>query len=259
MAIAALIMATFIAAPAPPVIAKPDPQSQAADAKGLIGTLDRILGEYERAGTAKDVGKLVDLDRELRDLLGFYPWETAPRFQYHIWKKRWTNIGVVVGHYSGLLLYTDKLLVEARKLDEDGTYRKHTLYSDIHGTGTSHGLGVMPKIGVAHRYIKEFPDGPFAFETAWALGGFYFDLHKAILLAEKGVEDYKVDCFRKYIRDEDLQGQMRTARHLAIHYFRIALELLPAGPRRRSLSRHVQRVKEVLAVGDTGVWHYCAD
>jgi hypothetical protein len=48
------------------------------------------------------------------------------------------------------------------------------------GERPSHGLGEMPDVKVARRYLKEFPEGPFARAAAIILGDFYSDPYKVI-------------------------------------------------------------------------------
>ena len=122
--------------------------------------LDRILKEYKALPQSTDVKRLVELDRELTALAKEIQENDREGKSTSIWKDEYKEIGVYVGHYSNQIGYSGKLLVEAHEANPNSPYRKYTLFTTILGEGSSHGLGEMPDIEQAKKYVQEFPNGP---------------------------------------------------------------------------------------------------
>lgn len=219
--------------------------------------LDRILKEYKALPQSTDVKRLVELDRELTALAKEIQKNDREGKSASIWKDEYKEIGVYVGHYSSQIGYSGKLLVEAHKANPNSPYREYTLFTTILGEGSSHGLGEMPDIEQAKKYVREFPHGPYAAKTYSIIGSFYDDLAKVIVRFienKKDSKDYKYDCFSSYLTNEPYQIQLKTAKALAIEYLDKAIALMPENERKK-MNLDFWYVKS----GRTYAWHWCAD
>jgi hypothetical protein len=219
--------------------------------------LDRILKEYKALPQSTDVRRLVELDRELTALAEEIQMNDREGKSSSIWKNEYEEIGVYVGHYSNQIGYTGKLLVEAHGANPNSPYREYTLFTTILGEGSSHGLGEMPDIDQAKKYVLEFPRGPYAAKTYSIIGSFYDDLAKVIVRFvenEKDNKDYKYDCFSSYLTNEPYQTQLKKAKALAIEYLDKAIALMPESER-KNMNLDFWYVKS----GRTYAWHWCAD
>ena len=226
---------------------------------GTGGELDTIYGEY-LAGP--DIQGLVSLDGRIRRLLE-EPWRRSRKsIDRSIYKPAWAAIGIDVGHYSDSLEYSGRLLVEAHRKNPVSELRRFTLFSAVMGERPSHGLGEMPDVNVALRYLKEFPRGPFARDAAIILADFYSDLFKVIsALQQNQPHDYKYDCFSKFIEGTDFGGQADRARRLSVAFYNQALADAPAGWAETTDLKHRQSVMQSgdLKLIDALGWHFCAD
>jgi hypothetical protein len=226
----------------------------------LTGELDGIVREYRAVRPQEDIGSLVRLDRKLRHLLEEPSRKSSKGFNGSWWKASWSEIGVMVGHYSDQLQYSGKLLIEAHRIDPASPFRRFTLFSAIQGEGTSHGLGEMPDVPAALQYLKEFPDGPFVDRTLIILGFFYDDLFKVCRgLQRNDLPEYKLNCFSKYVREIDLNGQAREARRLAIRYYSQALDLNRESRSEWFETQMIKRYKRDVEMDKAEGWHFCAD
>ncbi len=219
--------------------------------------LNAIYREYLRG---QNIAGLVSLDRKIRDLID-KPWKRSRQnYDGNQFQPAWSRIGISVGHYSDALQYSGKLLVEAHRKNPGSELRQFTLFAAIIGERSE--LGEMPNVNAALQYLKEFPKGPFARDTAIILGDFYSDLFKVIgRLQEKEPHDYKYDCFRKYVKQTDLTTQAARARSLSISYYAKAIANAPAGweetinVKQRLAAMREGNIKLIDGVG----WHFCAD
>lgn len=220
--------------------------------------LDRILVEYQALPKTSDVSRLVALDRQLDSLAKEIQKNDRSGASAKIWKKEYEAIGVYVGHYSDQIGYSGKLLVEAHAINPNSPYREYTLFTTLLGEGTFHGLGEMPNIEAAKKYIREFPKGPFAAKTYAIIGSFYDDLSKVIMGQiedSKNNKDYKYDCFSKYLTNEPYQTQLKMARALAIENLEKSLAMTTEVEQREHLRQELQDIKD----GDLYSWYWCAD
>jgi hypothetical protein len=219
--------------------------------------LDRILKEYKALPQSTDVKRLVELDRELTALAEEIQKNDREGKSASIWKEEYEEIGVYVGHYSNQIGYSGKLLVEAHEASPNSPYREYTLFTTILGEGSSHGLGEMPDIDQAKKYVQEFPHGPYAAKTYFIIGSFYDDLAKVIVRFienEKDNKDYKYDCFSSYLTNEPYQTQLKKTKALANEYLDKAIALMPESERKK-MNLDFLYVKS----GETYAWHWCAD
>ena len=219
--------------------------------------LDRVLKEYKALPQSSDVTRLVELDRELTALAKEIQENDREGKSAGIWKKEYEEIGIFVGHYSDQIGYSGKLLVEAHKANPNSPYREYTLFTTILGEGSSHGLGEMPDIEQAKKYVQEFPHGPYAAKTHFIIGSFYDDLAKVIvrfIKNEQDKDDYKYDCFSSYLTKEPYQTQLTKAKALANEYLDKAIALARESER-KNMNLDFLYVKS----GETYAWHWCAD
>ena len=130
------------------------------------------------------------LDQKLRELIN-KPWkERKESIDGKYWKPQWVEMGIGVRHYSDSLHYSGKLLAWAHKVDPNSRFRAYTLYSATGGDRGSAGLGEMPNLKMALRYVREFPEGPLLKSTL--LVSFYSDLFQLIKDLGKHQGGYKI-------------------------------------------------------------------
>lgn len=220
--------------------------------------LDNILSEYQGLPDTDDVRRLVELDRELKALVGviqgMYPDGASKKY----WREEYGTLGLYIGHYSDAIGYSGRLLVDAHRRNPYSPYRKYTLFTTITGEGTSHGLGEMPDIRQAELYLHEFPTGPYAGDVNEILGYFYDDLAKVlrrIVNNDKFKEDYKYNCFLRYITSAPYPEQLRSAERLAIQHLERAIFLNPAS----EANDYRRDALAALRAGEIYSWHWCAD
>ncbi len=241
------------------ILAIPPSSSQKISDSDLVAQLNAVYREYLKK---PDVARLVALDGEIRILI-HEPWKRAEQnFSGALFQPGWDEIGIDVGHYSDALEYSGKLLVEAHRRNPTSEYRKFTLFAAVMGARPAHGLGEMPDVGAALQYLKEFPQGPFAREVDIILGDFYCDLFKVVIgIQGKKDLDYKLDCFRKYVKTTDLDTQAARARRLSISYYAQALATAPAGWKETTDVQHRHSVMEGsnLKLMEELGWSFCAD
>ena len=198
------------------------------------------------------VEKLVALDQKLRELIN-RPWkERKELIDGMYWKSHWVEMGIGVGHYLDSLHYSGKLLAWAHKVEPNSRFRAYTLYSATGGGRRQFGLGEMPNLRMALRYVQEFPEGPFIEETYTLLGNFYSDLFQLIKDLQKHQGGYKYDCFAKYVDKSNLDSQLRKAQRLSVGYYSKAL--LVNAKNKDAGGWFV----EMRGGSPTG-WHFCAD
>ena len=161
-------------------------------------------------------------------------------------------MGIYVGHYSESLHYSGKLLALAHRVDPNSRFRAYTLYSNTGGDGGSSGLGEMPNLPTALRYVREFPNGPFVEETYTLLGNFYSDLFLLIKELGRHQGGYKYECFAKYVDKSDLDSQLRKAQELSVGYYSKALVV---NPKNKDVRDWLVGMKEGSPIG----WHFCGD
>jgi len=89
--------------------------------------LDRILDEYKALPESTDVRRLVELDRELTALAEEIQKDDREGKSAKMWKEEYEEIGIYVGHYSGQIGYSGKLLVEAHVANPNSPYREPCL------------------------------------------------------------------------------------------------------------------------------------
>jgi hypothetical protein len=154
-------------------------------------------------------------------------------------------MGVELDHF-GSLWYSGKLLADAHRMNPHSPLRSHTLFSTVE---PDHGFGVMPDVGAARRYAKEFPRGPFIEETLLVLADFNKDLY---MVLRDDLRDFKYDCFKPYTDRSPRPAQARRAQSRAVSYYEKALRLNPANARAKEFLEEVKK-------GTIQGWSFCAD
>ena len=179
--------------------------------------IDEIYTKYELLQNETDISELVKLHYKLEKIIQQIQSELEDKFNTY-YKKEYYKIGLDIGHYSGFIGYSGKLLVEAHKINPNSQHRERTLFTTILGEATSHGLGEMPDIKQAEIYLKEFPNGYYAWKAHEILGGFYHDLYN-VLLALHNKDKYNADdiryinidatydCYSPFIQKNDIPEQ----------------------------------------------------
>ena len=224
-------------------------------AEDVIDTrLEEIYKQYQTTKQDRSEEKirlLVSLDHELRELFD-KSWTVQNKaIDSRYWKKKYIDIGVTSGHYSDALGYSGKLLIDAKALDTSSKYGSYTRYADVcKGAGSFSGACYVPNIEAALKYEKEFPDGPFLWDTLVTIGNLYSDLSEALKAGEKH------ECYSKYMSNEPAMTQMERARTLAIKYYKKALDLHTDD---KSANESLQEWLTELTTKDNNIgWHYCA-
>ena len=230
----------------------------------VVTRLERLHDEYRSLGPKPTVRQLVELDGKLRQLVAELP-ELRPERNGKgelvgdepYWKDAYAELGLFVGKYTRQLGYSGVHLVRAHELDPRSPWRKRTLFATILGTGTVHGLDVMPDLEAALRYEREYPEGPFIAETYAILAGFYTDLYMVLRDEDPSTRrnepvEYKMLCYRRYLTREPLAAQRKRAQERAVACYRKYLKLRPDDEEQRA------RMKETLE-GTIDGWSFCAD
>ena len=220
----------------------------------LAVAVERIHRDYSSQQGKPDVGRLVLLDQELRDLIPYYQWQGRPWASASSFKPEHESIGVSPALFEpDFLTYSGKLLVEAHAVDPNSPFRSYTLYSTVFGTEGETSNGV-PSPEAAEAYAREFPAGPFIIYAYAALAHFYDDLYKAIRLEETGERiDYKYDCFKAYVKAEPLPEQRSAAQESGIRYYEQLLRLLPQN------EYETKYLADLRAGNNPRRWFFCGD
>ena len=213
--------------------------------------LGRICKEYSSMRGQLDVGRLVQLDQELRRLIPYWSWEGPPA-RTKDYRPEYETIGVGGALFEpDLLSYSGKLLLEAHQRDPK-SQRSYTLYSTVFGAQGDAGNS-LPSPVAAKAYLQEFPGGPFAVQAHLALANFYADLFKVVQAEEAGESrGYKYDCFRNYLTAAPLRLQRSDAQSQAVEHY---LALTRLAPTVKTFAEWLAEMRS----GHGNGWHYCAD
>lgn len=220
--------------------------------------LEELYYLYEAAqqdNSQTGVETLIRIDQELRSLID-KPWMAGNKtINGRYWNKRYSAIGVGIGHYSDALEYSGAMLREAKKRDINKRHEAYTAYSDIYGGqgSFSGGFGV-PDITAALQYERKFPKGPFIEDTLIIIGNFYDDLYKA--LKSRNEKDYIYDCFSRYFDETPVSTQIERARQAGIKYYSKVLALDSMG---EAATSSIREWRHNLESGDSHGWHFCSD
>jgi hypothetical protein len=221
-------------------------------AQGAIDAdLARIYQEYLSFKGRPDVGRLVQLDQELRRLMPYWSWD-GPAASSQNYRQAYDAIGVSPLLFEpAFLSYSGKLLREAHIWDPKSR-RNFTLYSTVFGPEGEAG-NALPSPIAAGAYLREFPSGPFAFHAHLAVANFFADLFKVIEAEEAGERiEYKYECFKTYITKDPLPGQRTNAQAQAVEHYTALARLRP------DIGTLAEWLAE-LQHGESRGWHYCAD
>jgi hypothetical protein len=231
------------------VLAVLTPFLQAQDARQVA--LEAIERDYEVSSGRTDVVTLVRLDQQLRALIPYWSWE-GPPFSTKGFRRSYEGIGVrpllFEPEFAG---YSGKLLREAHAIDPR-SQRRFTLYSTVFGAEGETG-NTPPVPEAAEAYLREFPNGPFAFQAHLALGTFQSDLFQVIEGAEAGDrESHKHECYRAYVTTAPLSVQRGRAQASAIEHYGALTRLRPD-------VREFIDWSAKARLGRFEGWHYCGD
>ncbi|NKE72996.1 hypothetical protein [Candidatus Manganitrophus noduliformans] len=223
--------------------------------------LEAIYAQYEALAVEdgeKRIEGLIRLDQELRKLID-KPWTVENRpIDGDLWMKKYSTLGVTIGHYSGSLQYTGKLLEEAKKLDVKSQYSSYTDYADIFsGAGSFSGAFGMPNIEAALKYEEKFPKGPFIEDTLIIIGNFYDDLYKTLKIEETETSsESKGPCHSEYINKSPGIEKAEAAKQMAIKYY---AKILALGTENKASNAAIAMWKKSLERGSSAGWHFCSD
>jgi len=210
--------------------------------------LPKLYEEFEKIEDTPTVQELVAVDARIRQFFDehpdFYPCGDDAKY----YRPEYARMGIHLGYWNDLI-YTDKLLVDAHRINPKSEYRKHTLFSTIRGVRSKHGLGEMPDIAAAFRYFKEFPNGSFAGETSMIIADFHKDLVKVL---RDDLHDYKYECFKPYINRTPYSGQMVRSKRIAVSHYERVLAVEPSNTRAR---KSLDEIND----GTINSWSFCAD
>lgn len=224
--------------------------------------LQAIHTQHAELGSSPGIEDLVKLDRKLRELIPEVAarerseiGRSKDRFSY--FREEYASLGIEQNHWSGSLEYNGALLKQAHKIDPNSPFRNSTLFSNIEIGYERNGL---PGIADAHRYILEFPDGPFVGAVYEILATFYDDLYKSIrkkaLSRDPDSPGEYEECFKAFYSTLPFDTQMVQAQSLADHFYGQALEhLVGESPKKQELKSQ----REVLRSGTGEEWYWCWD
>jgi hypothetical protein len=226
-----------------------DKETFCRDEKGAVQQgLIAAYQLYQTEKSPKSIKLLVAVDRKIRTLLKARPTYRPCKDDNDIYNPDWEPMGVHLSHW-GHIVYTGDLLYRAHQRNAYSPWRKHTLFSTIMGITESHLLGLMPDIKAAHRYVTEFPRGPFIEDAHWLIAGFYKDLY---MVLRDEHQDYKYDCFKPYIAQSPSALQAQRAKAKAVASYQLILKLNPTNADAAQILSEVQR-------GTIKAWSFCAD
>ena len=232
--------------------------------------LDQLYAEYEAIIANPTVKKYVELDGKLRAFIS----EELPKFDdlfkiekredyYKYDNDRTRALGIETSKYAGgtysqALVYSEKFLVQAHKMNPYSKYREYTLFSQIMGIRPEGGLGEMPNIKVAYQYAKEFPKGPFISNVYLIIASFHKDLFMIVRGLSEGKRDYMYDyCFKPYVERHPYKEQMVQNKRIALRYYAKFKKELDAGAKRPRWFR--DSIIDELKAGTVEAWSFCAD
>jgi len=215
----------------------------------LALSLQRVYQSYTTISSKKDISHLVSLDQELRHLMD-RSWEDLKQaVDSGVYREEYLAIGISVGHYSGALQYSGKLLKEAHNLNPMSAFRSYTLYSTVNCDAEDCRI---PDIDSGKTYVKEFPNGPYIYEVYVILSYFYADLSNKISWLTEGGGTFTHDCYDRFITSEPLIKQLTCAQEAELFYHQLAVDEFSA-------KHGLKKIRVSMKQGKSNVWHYCGD
>jgi hypothetical protein len=208
--------------------------------------LDAIYSEYVKAKETPSPESLVSLDGRLREYVRerHAPYDTmrseidAPLpllDDASLHKREYEEMGLTIGHFSEWFEYTGKLLDEAHKLNPNSNLRPYTLYSEVVTARDN----AQQEIDIANKYLREFPNGPFAARTNERLANYYKDLY--VVLRDSTIPwQYCLEFYRPLMDSRSKLDQMESSRKQAIAFCSQALALSPNDWRIRRLLQELR-------------------
>lgn len=244
----------------------PAPADPCAPYAGSRAKLERIYKQYvSLPKTPANAEKLFLLYQRLqragKEVHALYPDYRKHDREYAtlsgcLGDSRFQEMGVYIGHYSDRLEFSEKLLAEAHRLNPNTQYRKYTLYAAVLGDTIGADLPDLPDVAQARRYLKEFPEGPYATDVHLILAGFYHDLFMSLRFGEASLGESN-SCYVDYVARHPDEADAERARKLAIlHFKKVLAALPPASPDREGYELELDALKRGKA---DNVIHWCTD
>ena len=231
--------------------------------RSYLVQFDNALLEYKVLREQPDIKRHIELHNKIFDIV-IDIYVNREFIKEPLWREDYKKMGIFIGHY-GSIVYYDKLLAEAHKINPHSSLRKYTLYSEVFSQYTSHSWSAMPNVKAAEVYLKEFPKGPYAWKANEALGYFYYDLYKVFKDAIENIKlgrsyvEHTHDCYKNYILDKPFLAQMKAAKLKSTWYLKKSLKLKPKSVTQWDIKAAIDDMDYHLFSGSSGVWYYCAD
>ena len=227
--------------------------------------LEKCYSFYETVENDLSIKNLVLLDSTLKKFINnLDSYEEIERaegtiadYDIKYWEDKYRKIGIERAYSGPSLYYSNKFLADAYKIDPNSRYRKYTYFSTIFGIGDPSGLGMMPNVKEAYKYLKDFPDGPYIDEVYLILARFHTDLFmvvRSLNNSEKDILDYKYDCYESYIENKPYAVQMKDNQRIAVKFLREFLKI-----HSNHQFRYPKNWLEDLENGTIDCWSYCSD
>lgn len=219
-----------------------------------VASFDRTLAELERAYrtavSAKDIGALVALDREVEALVGRINDSLRVAASSDSVSPTFTASSDALGverngFDAGEGSYDGRILLTAHTLNPNSEWRAHTLWSQVFKDDP---IG-PPDLAVVRQYLREFPSGPFAADVAAMAGTLYHDLYMTL----RDTTGHGSMCVDHLITKAPRPVQIALARDSALTYLDLALRLAPS----RGLALGAR--KRVAGRAEPGTLYHCPD
>jgi hypothetical protein len=146
-----------------------------------------------------------------------------------LWDEKLRKIGLGIGHFSDRIEFSDKLMIEAHRLNPYTQYRSQTLFSEVIENAQVDSYS-FPNVDKARSYLVEFPTGSYVSNVLEILAGFYHDLYAALREKEELPEEERGEisvCFDEYLSTHSEEANRERARIMGIAYFEKLIAVTP--------------------------------
>ncbi|MGD9389828.1 MAG: hypothetical protein PVG18_05090 [Thioalkalispiraceae bacterium] len=219
--------------------------------------IEKIYSTYKSLNKiSDDIPILVDLDEKIRKLMAEEQQYRGKKFI--TWNNKYKELGLYVGHWSDMLEYVDKLLLEAHKIDPNSQHRASTLYATILGKSDWRDAYGAPNINQALNYANLYPNGPFIGKTYKILATFYDDKYKLLrgLIENHPYITERLSCYKKYLTSEPYDMQMKESQTEGVKFYKLSINYY-AGD--EAIASRLKRDLQELENGTTEGWYWCPD
>lgn len=231
--------------------------------------LQAVYREYTAMEDNQRIEQLVRLDAELREVTrGIHEEMVRTRriASAEYFQEAYTEIGLYIGHWSGIIEYTGVLLVKAHQQDPHSPLRSHTLFSTVAPRKVVGEHSGMPDLNAAFRYVAEFPEGPFSAQTLEVIATCYDDFYKSLrkFMTKKIYEDdVHMGCFKPFMTAQPYEEQLVQVQVLALQFYERAVKAAGDDVRQSAaISEKLEKFKTMLDAEDKSefeVWYWCGD